>query len=91
MDDTLDNALAAPSTSVLQHPLTTDSREAGSKAALARAAEAMASGDADTKALAEILVLTLIEEAVVAEVDGHLAEFMDDLRQAVRSFEEALD
>ena len=90
MDETLDNVLAAPSTSVLQHPLT-GSRVAGGKAALAKAAEAMASGDADAKALAEILVLALIEEAVVAEVDSHLAGFMDDLRQAVRSFEEALD
>ena len=91
MDNTLDNTLAAPSTSVLQRPLNTDSRETRSRLALAKAAEAMASGDADTKALAEILVLTLLEEAIVAEVDGHLAEFMDDLRQAVRSFEEALD
>lgn len=91
MDDTLDNALTAPSTSVLQHPLDTDSRDAASRAALAKAAEGMASGNADTQALAEMLVLALIEEAVVAEVDSHLAEFLDDLRQAVRSFEEALD
>lgn len=91
MDVTLHDTLAAPSTSILQHPLSTDSRKSISKATLAKAAEAMVRGDADTRALAEILVLTLIEEAVVADMDGHLAEFVTDVRRAVRSFEEALD
>lgn len=94
MDTTFHGALAAPSTSVLQHPLNADQGDQGQsldKAALAKVAEALRHGDAETRALAEALVWTLIEDTVVADVNGYLAEFMRDLRQAVRSFEEALD
>ena len=83
------DTLAVPPTSVLQSRLKPGSAQPLDNATLAKVADAIARGDPETRALAEFLVWTLIEQSLVTELDGYLADFVGDLSQAVKSFEAA--